>query len=157
MADGERWVKACGLEELQRAGSLAVAFERVKLALFWHEGMPWAISNVCQHRGGPLAEGRLRDEYVVWPWHAWEYSVKTGKGPPGYEGDAVATYAVELRGSDVWVDLVPRTPRRHAPHEPHPLARPVDRSPHERPRVLGLSTTSMDAANPRFSASDALL
>ncbi|MBI3724596.1 NAD(P)H-dependent oxidoreductase, partial [bacterium] len=131
--------------------------ERAKLALFWHEERPWAISNVCNHKGGPLAEGRLREEYVVCPWHAWEYSVKTGKGPPGYDEEAVATHAAEVRGADVWVSTEPATPRKLVSHPPHPLARKPDRSPHEKARVLGISTTEMDKANPRFSGSDALL
>src|SRR5207302_2329233 len=39
---------------------------------------------------------------------------------------------------------------------PHPLARPVVREP-GLVRVVGISTTVMDRANPRYSTSDALL
>lgn len=157
MANAPRWVAACRLDDLVARGSLGVSLERVKVALFWFEGQVRAISNVCNHKGGPLADGRLRDEFVVCPWHAWEYSVKTGKGPPGYDAEAVATYATEVRGGEVFVNVEPATPRALISHATHPLARKPDRTPHERPRVLGLSTTAMDAANPRFSGSDALL
>jgi nitrite reductase/ring-hydroxylating ferredoxin subunit/multimeric flavodoxin WrbA len=152
-----RWVLACRLDDLRAASKLGLVLDRVKVALFWHEAKPWAIANVCNHKGGPLAEGRLRDEYVMCPWHAWEYSVKTGKGPPGYEAESVATHDAEVRGAEVWVDLEPRTKRQLVAHPAHPLARTPDRSHHENPRVLGISTTAMDAENPRFSGSDSLL
>jgi nitrite reductase/ring-hydroxylating ferredoxin subunit/multimeric flavodoxin WrbA len=157
MANEPRWAPACKLADLRAKKALAATIERVKLALFWLEERPWAISNVCNHRGGPLSEGRLHGEFVMCPWHAWEYSVKTGKGPPGFDEESVATHQVEVRGEEVWVDLTPATPRRLVAHEPHPLARRPDRSPHEKARVFGISTSAMDAANPRFSASDALL
>ncbi|TAH38712.1 MAG: (2Fe-2S)-binding protein [Planctomycetota bacterium] len=152
-----RWVLACTLSDLAEQGAVALTLEHARVALFWHEGRPYAISNVCNHKGGPLAEGRVRGEYVLCPWHAWEYSVKTGKGPPGYDEETVPTYAVEVRGGEVWVNLEPATPRRKLEHPPHPLARKVQHEHHERPRVLGISTTAMDGDNPRFSASDHLL
>jgi multimeric flavodoxin WrbA len=42
-------------------------------------------------------------------------------------------------------------------HDPHPLLVPPPRPEGTAPRVLALSTTSMDEGNPRFSTSDALL
>jgi nitrite reductase/ring-hydroxylating ferredoxin subunit/multimeric flavodoxin WrbA len=152
-----RWTRACSVAELRAEGSIAFTHERVKLAIFWHEERPRALANVCNHKGGPLAAGLRHGEFVTCPWHGWEYSVVTGAGPPGYEDEAVATYETEVRGDEVWVNLAAATPRRLVKHAPHPLARSVVVEPHDRPRVLGISTTAMDAANPRFSASDALL
>jgi len=157
MPDAPRWTRACTADELRRAGHLAVALPGARLALFWEDGQPCAISNVCNHKAGPLADGHRRDEFVMCPWHGWEYSVRTGKGPAPYDEEAVATYACELRGDEVWVNCAPRTPRVLAPHAPHPLSRPVQREPHDKVRVLGLSTTAMDLGNERFSTSDHLL
>ena len=157
MPDSPRWNRACSVEELRAADHLALALPGARVALFWEDGRPCAISNVCNHKGGPLADGHRRGEFVICPWHAWEYSVRTGKGPAPYDEEAVATYACEIRGADVWVDCAPRTPRVLAPHEPHPLSRPVKHEPHDRLRVLGLSTTAMDLGNTRFSTSDHLL
>jgi nitrite reductase/ring-hydroxylating ferredoxin subunit/multimeric flavodoxin WrbA len=165
MVPSPTWARACSVDELRTAGQLAATLERVRLALFWHEDRPWAIGNTCNHKGGPLAGGHRRDEYVMCPWHAWEYSVKTGKGPPPYDEEAVASHACEVRpasggaggAGDVWVDLEPRSPRVLLRHPPHALARPVQLEQHERPRVLGLSTTAMDRGNPRFSTSEHLL
>ena len=161
MTEPTRWIRACLATELSSAGHLGLRLEGRRLALFWHEGRPRAIADTCNHKGGPLAGGQRRGEFVMCPWHGWEYSVVTGQGPPGYEAEAVATHATEVRsgpaGDEVWVDLSPATPRRLLKHPPHPLARPVVHEPHDRPRVLFLSTTALDAGNPRFSTSDHLL
>ena len=162
MSPAPTWVRACSVDELRTAGSLAVTPASTRLALFWHEGQPWAIGNTCNHKGGPLSAGHRRDEYVMCPWHAWEYSVKTGKGPPPYDEEAVASYACEVRklkggGDEVWVNQEPQSPRVLVKHPPHPLARPVKHEKHDKPRVLGLSTTAMDTGNPRFSTSEHLL
>jgi multimeric flavodoxin WrbA len=91
------------------------------------------------------------------PWHGWEYSVVTGKGPPGYEEEAVPVFAIEERAEGVYLDTDPVSPRRLVKHEPHPLSVvPTSRTPGP-PRVLGISTTAMDEVNPRFSTSDHLL
>ena len=134
-----------------------VTLDRHQVALFLHDGQVCAISNVCNHKGGPLCEGARRGEFVTCPWHGWEYSVVTGRGPEGYEGDQVPVYPVEERGDEIWVGT-PAAVRRKVPkHDPHPLLSPTPRPAGAPPRILALSTTSMDAANPRFSTSDALL
>ena len=110
------------------------------------------------HRlGGPLAEGRLNGEFVMCPWHGWEYSVLTGQGPPGYDEETVPVFAIEEREGAVWLQTPPVVPRRVVRHAPHPLLAPVPRPAGAPPRVLGLSSTAMDEGNPRFSTSDALL
>jgi nitrite reductase/ring-hydroxylating ferredoxin subunit/multimeric flavodoxin WrbA len=136
---------------------LALKLDRQQIAVFLHEGRFRAIGNRCNHRGGPLNEGRVRGEYVMCPWHAWEYSVLTGKGPPGYEAEAIPVFAIEERADGVWVDTDPVSPRKLVRHEPHPLTLPSHRPPGSPPRVLGLSTTAMDGDNPRVSTSELLL
>jgi hypothetical protein len=38
-----RWVRACKVEELSRAGALGLELERVRVALFWRDGRAWAL------------------------------------------------------------------------------------------------------------------
>src|SRR6058998_2538060 len=71
--------------------------DRWSVAVFHHDGRFRAIGNACNHKGGPLSEGRLHGEFVMCPWHAWEYSVITGKGPAGYDEEQVPVFAVEER------------------------------------------------------------
>ncbi len=55
-----------------------------------------------------------------------------------------------------WSTSAAGSKRNKVPHAPHPLARKVERAPGPL-RLAGISTTAMDAANPRFSGSDHLL
>ncbi len=66
-------------------------------------GKFYAIHNTCLHRGGPLGQGALADKVVTCPWHGWEYDVTTGKVTTN-SAVGVQTYAVEIRGEDIWVD-----------------------------------------------------
>ncbi len=151
------WHRLGTTEEVRARVPFAVKLDRHQIAVFHYGGEFRAISNTCNHKGGPLSQGRLRDEYVMCPWHAWEYSVITGKGPPGYGEDAAAVYAVEERPDGVYVQTPPVTPRRVIKHDPHPLLHPEPKPAGAPVRVLGIATTAMDEGNPRFSTSDALL
>jgi multimeric flavodoxin WrbA/nitrite reductase/ring-hydroxylating ferredoxin subunit len=129
---------------------------RTRLAVTNAGGRLGAVAAGCNHAGGPLAEGRLDGDFLVCPWHGWKYHRCTGRGEPGFEADAVPAYEVRVEGGRLLVDLDSATPRTHAPHAPHPLARPVERAPGG-VRVAGISTTAMDLRHPRYSTSEALL
>lgn len=79
------------------------------MALFHIEGSFYAINSVCPHMGGPLAEGRLIDNYVVeCPWHKWTFDVRSGQpGHPG--GHEVAAYEVKVEGDDILVGWIKKS------------------------------------------------
>src|ERR1041384_3647923 len=85
----------------------SVKVDRHHVAVFFHDGAFRAISNICNHRGGPLSEGRLEGEFVTCPWHGWEYSVITGKGPEGYDEEQVPVFNVEERDDGVYLETPP--------------------------------------------------
>ena len=143
--------------ELRERAPFALKVERHRIAIFHYDGQFRALSDICNHRGGPLSEGRLRGEFVMCPWHAWEYSVITGKGPEGYDEEQVPVYRLEARPDGVYLELPPILPRHLLKHKPSHLLEPHPKPAGAPPRVLGLSTTGMDAVNPRFSTSDCLL
>jgi nitrite reductase (NADH) small subunit len=68
------------------------------------EGKLYAINNLCLHRGGPLGQGELKGNVVTCPWHGWQYDVTTGKLVTN-PAVACETYAVEVRGDDIFVDV----------------------------------------------------
>ena len=129
---------------------------RLRLAISYSDGRFGAISGVCNHVGGPLGDGTLEGDYVVCPWHYWRFHRESGAGEPGYEADRVPSHRVEVRDGRLWVELQPATKRGRLPHQPHPLSREPVREPGP-PRVVGISTTVMDVAHPRYSTSEALL
>ena len=151
------WHRLGSRDELAARTPFAIKLDRQQIAVFHHEGRFRAIGNRCNHKGGPLCEGQVRGEFVMCPWHAWEYSLVTGKGPPGYDEESVPVFAVEERPDGVYVDTDPVAPRRLTKHDPHPLTVLTPRPAGAPPRVLGISTTAMDEVNPRFSTSDHLL
>src|SRR6476646_7681008 len=151
------WHRVGSEADLVAGAPLAVKIERHRIAIFHYDGRLHAISDICNHRGGPLSDGRLHGEFVMCPWHAWEYSVITGKGPEGYDEEQVPVYRLEVREDGVYVELPPAMPRHLLKHKPSHLLEPHPKPADAPPRVLGISTTGMDAVNPRFSTSDCLL
>ena len=151
------WYRVGSVADLRAAAPVAITVGGQSVAVFEYEGRLRAISNRCNHKGGPLAEGRLRGEFVMCPWHAWEYSVVTGRGPTGYDEEQVAVYAIEERSEGVYVRTPPDVPRHLIAHKPSHLLEEHPKPPGAPPRVLGIATTAMDGDNPRFSTSDTLL
>lgn len=151
-----RWHDAGSADDLGARSITEVTIDRLVLAITHKEGEFGALSGVCNHAGGPLGQGRLDGDFVVCPWHYWKFHRVQGTGEPGFEEDRVPRHDVRVENGRVLVNLEPATTRHKKPHEPHPLARPVRREPGP-VRVAGISTTSMDRANPRYSGSDDLL
>ncbi len=156
MSDEARWFDLGPIEELAKHRLRQVAVGRTKIALSYQDGRFGAISGACNHVGGPLGDGRLDGDYVVCPWHHWKFHCRTGEGEPGFEADRVPSYELKQEDGHLFVNLQPVARRHKLPHTPHPLARTVRREPGP-VRVLGLSTTVMDPAFPRYSTSEALL
>ena len=156
MGEREDWVDVGAEAEIRASPLKTVNARGVALAVSWRDGEIGAVSNACNHVGGPLGEGRLDGDYIVCPWHQWKFHRATGKGEPGFEADCVPAFPVKVESGRVLVDLARPSKRTKAPHAPHSLAREVVRAPGPL-RLAGISTTAMDARNPRFSGSDHLL
>ena len=61
----------------------------------------YALSNVCRHAFGPLAEGFMDGYFALCPWHGWRYDVRDGT--TDHPNANVKTYEVHVRGGDVFV------------------------------------------------------
>src|SRR6201991_3702356 len=156
MAGEDNWIDIGAVDVLSSRPLQRLQAGKVPLAVSFKDGQFGAVSNTCNHAGGPLGEGRLDGDYITCPWHQWKFHRCTGLGEPGFEGDRVPAYPVKTDNGRVLVDIAHPTRRHAAPHPPHPLERKVERQPGP-PRLAGISTTVMDAAYPRFSGSDHLL
>jgi hypothetical protein len=62
------------------------------------------LSPNLQPPAGPLSEGQVRGEFVMWPCHAWECSVVTGKGLAGYDEEQVPMHSLESRADGLYID-----------------------------------------------------
>jgi len=63
-----------------------------------------ALYGICPHRGGPLGQGTMHGEYVVCPWHAWEWNCVTGENDMD-PTKKVATCEVKVEGSDILLNI----------------------------------------------------
>jgi len=156
MTRRDNWVDIGSTEELAQTPLRRVTAKDVDLAISIKDGKFGAISNSCNHVGGPLGDGRLDGDFIVCPWHNWKFHRCTGIGEPGFEGDRVPSFPLKIENNRVLVNIGAPTKRAKQPHDPHPLSRKVERAPGPL-RLAGIATTVMDAANPRFSGSDHLL
>lgn len=67
-------------------------------------GQIFAVANRCPHEGYPLSEGTEGPDCILTcNWHNWKFDLKTGAALVGR--DPVRTYAVELRGGEIFIDL----------------------------------------------------
>ena len=129
MAGDENWVDVGATDELSQTPLKPMTVMQRDLAISFKDGAFGAVSNVCNHVGGPLGEGALDGEYIVCPWHHWKFHRCSGVGEPGFEEDRVPAYPGQ--GRERARARQPRSRRRKrtkAPHAPHPLAREVERA-----------------------------
>jgi multimeric flavodoxin WrbA/nitrite reductase/ring-hydroxylating ferredoxin subunit len=156
MAEQADWLDLGDAEALKSPPLREIVAGRLRIALSWRDGRFGAISNTCNHVGGPLGRGALAGEYVVCPWHHYKFHRCTGEGEPGYEADRVPQFALRVENGRLLLNPKPVTSRSKLPHAPHPLARKPEREPGAI-RVLAISTTAMDDEYPRYSTSEMLL
>ncbi|HEX9793504.1 MAG TPA: ferric reductase-like transmembrane domain-containing protein [Planctomycetota bacterium] len=100
------YVYACELASIPEGGARSIPLGAERVAVVKHQGRAYALTNVCKHQNGPLGEGRVCDGFLECPWHGYQFSPVTGKGPPPYE-DAVHVYAVRTEGGRVFVNPQP--------------------------------------------------
>ena len=150
------WLDIGAEAELAGTPLQPVSIGSVPVALSYCDGRFGAVSNRCNHLGGPLGKGRLDGDYIVCPWHYWKFHRVTGLGEPGFEKDAVPAHEVKVENGRVLIRETPFAKRSRLPHPPHELAREPVRAPGP-VRVLGISTTSMTQDHPRYSTSEDLL
>ena len=102
MAD-EQWTEIGNAEELKLKSLQEVMCGTTPIALTYKNGSFAAISDACNHAGGPLGGGTLDGEYVVCPWHYWKFHRQTAQGEPGYEQDQVPAYAIKIENGQLFM------------------------------------------------------
>ena len=74
------------------------------VAVARHEDEFFAIQDLCSHAEVPLSEGEVADCTVECWLHGSRFDLRTGK-PTGLPAtEPVATFPLEVRGSDIYVD-----------------------------------------------------
>src|ERR1700690_989776 len=122
MAGDDNWVDVGAVAEFSGTPLKRVTAMDRPLAISFKDGQIGAVSNTCNHVGGPLGDGRLDGDYIVCPWHQWKFHRCTGLGEPGFEEDRVPAFPVKVENGRVLVDVSAPPRRANNRHGPHPLA-----------------------------------
>lgn len=101
--------------ELERDRVRVVAVGQASVAVFWHDGRPYALDNRCPHMGFPLHRGTVEAGTVTCHWHHARFDLAGGCTFNAFADDARA-YPTEVDDHGVvWVGTrpVPRDERAH--------------------------------------------
>jgi 3-phenylpropionate/trans-cinnamate dioxygenase ferredoxin component len=98
------FVRACSLADIRADEALAVTLGDYEVAVAREGDEVFAIQDECSHAAVALSEGEVADCTVECWLHGSRFDLRTGKpiGPPATE--PVATFPVEVRDNDVYVD-----------------------------------------------------
>jgi nitrite reductase/ring-hydroxylating ferredoxin subunit len=91
-------------EEIPEGERKIVQTDGLSVGVFHHKGNWYALRNLCLHRGGPVATGRLEGDNLICPWHGYTYNVTNGQlliDP----GARLEMYPVERRDGQVFVQV----------------------------------------------------
>ena len=99
------WVKTVSVDDLKVKGRTVFRQDGRQIALF-HTGKGiYACNNRCPHEGYPLLEGTLDGNCLLTcNWHNWKFDLETGDNQR--DGDRLRIYPVEIRGADVWIEII---------------------------------------------------
>ena len=101
------WTHASGITApaLTEGKPLEIPMAGKRVALLRKAGRIYAFPATCPHAGAPLCDGWLDARgHLVCPLHHYRFDPANGRNTSG-EGYKLRTYAVELRGDDIFVLL----------------------------------------------------
>jgi len=97
--------RACALAEVPEDEALGVTVDRYDVAIARHGDEVYALQDLCSHAAVALSEGEVEDCTVECWLHGSRFDLRTGK-PTGLPAtEPVATFPVEVRDGDVFVDV----------------------------------------------------
>ena len=96
--------RACAGDEVPNDEAISIVLGRYTLAIARDGEEFFALQDECSHAAVPLSEGEVRDCTIECWLHGSTFDLRTGKPTVLPATEAVATFPVELRDGDVYVD-----------------------------------------------------
>ncbi|HEX6486517.1 non-heme iron oxygenase ferredoxin subunit [Nocardioides pinisoli] len=96
--------RACALDEVSTDQGLAVTLGSLEVVVARDGDEVFALQNECSHAAVALSEGEVVDCQVECWLHGSMFDLRTGKPTNLPATEPVATFPVEVRGTDVYVD-----------------------------------------------------
>lgn len=97
--------KACNTADCPSGKIKGVQLGGKRLFIANADGSFYACNARCTHMGGPLDEGKLEGKIVTCPWHGSRFDVTDGKVIRGPAATPIQTYKVEVKGTEIFVEL----------------------------------------------------
>jgi 3-phenylpropionate/trans-cinnamate dioxygenase ferredoxin subunit len=96
--------RVCSISEVSTDVALAVVAGEWDVAIARNGDEFFAIQDVCSHAEVALSEGEVTDCTIECWMHGSRFDLRTGK-PTGLPAtEPVATFPIEVRGDDIYVD-----------------------------------------------------
>ena len=97
--------RVCSVAEVPTDEALAVIAGEWDVAIARNGDEFFAVQDVCSHAEVALSEGEVTDCTIECWMHGSRFDLRTGK-PTGLPAtEPVATFPIEIRGEDVYVDV----------------------------------------------------
>jgi 3-phenylpropionate/trans-cinnamate dioxygenase ferredoxin component len=96
--------RACALDEVRPDEGLAVTLGRYEIVVARDGDEVFALENECSHAAVALSEGEVADCQIECWLHGSMFDLRTGKPTSLPATEPVATFPVDLRDGDVYVD-----------------------------------------------------
>lgn len=98
------WTKVLSLAEIPQGTMKQVTIDDLDIALYHTEDGLFATSDVCTHASAFLTDGKLVGCVVECPKHGGKFDVKSGQPKAFPCVIPVETFAVEVRGEEIWLE-----------------------------------------------------
>ena len=105
----DEWTQALPEAELGEGDMKRVTIADVPVLLVRQEGQLYALTEMCAHLGGPLAEGTLEQGCVVCPWHGSRFRLADGSLVNGPATFPQPVYETRVR--DGMIEVRPAVPQ----------------------------------------------
>ncbi|KHK92933.1 non-heme iron oxygenase ferredoxin subunit [Novosphingobium malaysiense] len=98
-------VKVCKVVELPPGEMLGIESPDLPPVVVYNvDGEFFATSNVCSHAVAMLSDGYLEGDQIECPMHGGMFSVRTGEPTHFPCVEAIATFPVEVKDGEVFID-----------------------------------------------------
>jgi nitrite reductase/ring-hydroxylating ferredoxin subunit len=102
---GGEWIRVAEIGDCLPGNLLEVEAGPELIVLANVDGDLYALENRCSHQDLQLSDGELEGDRLECLYHGAKFDVCTGKAMELPAIKPVATYAVELRGQEIYVQV----------------------------------------------------
>lgn len=97
--------RACALADVPEDEGIAATVGRYEVVVARCEDEVFALQNLCTHQAVPLSEGEVENCQIECWLHGSTFDLRTGKPTVLPATEPVATFPVEVRDGDIYVDV----------------------------------------------------